>query len=346
MNASRSEYRRYPSSQDTSLELYARFTVPAEPRPLRVGMHGWHGQVKTPHDDNVREDGPSDWFWILPEMRGRGDATGVPDANGWELQDVVDAVDFALREYGDRIATPESVFLTGGSGGGGNVLGLVGKFPDRFCAAVCECGISDYGLWFEHDRVGEFRDELEGKAWIGGSPATNPEGYASRGGLTTLPNLLTPLLLVHGDSDLRCPVEQARRYAAKAKPLGKKSLVTYLELAGVGLEGHFGGITPAQVEQQNRLKQDHLARHTEPRRIPSRGRFVVTGYLKTREFEVVLDHIDRVGEVIYDLEKQTYHVRTNTVAGTATLNLLQEGRWISRHLTVERIASPPLIGPR
>lgn len=346
MNASRSEYRRYPSSQDPSLSLYARFTVPSTPRPLRVGMHGWHGQVKTPHDDNVREDGPTDWFWVLPEMRGRGDATGTPDANGWELQDVVDAVDFALREYGDRIATPESVFLTGGSGGGGNVLGLVGKFPDRFCAAICECGISDYGLWFEHDRVGEFRDELEGKGWIGGSPATNPEGYASRGGLTTLPNLLTPLLLVHGDSDLRCPVEQARRYVAKAKALGKESLVTYLELAGVGLQGHYGGITPSQTEQSIRLKETHLQRHGSPVRLPPRGRFVVAGYLKTRFFEVVLDHIDRIGEVTYDLDKQDFQVRTNTAAGTVTLKVLRDGRWISRSLPVERIGSPPPSEPR
>jgi pimeloyl-ACP methyl ester carboxylesterase len=338
MANSRSEYRRYPSSQDPSLALYARFTIPSEPRPLRVGMHGWHGQVKTPHDDNVREAAPTDWLWILPEMRGRGDATGKPDANGWELQDAVDAVDFALREYGDRVATPESIFLSGGSGGGGNVLGLVGKFPDRFCAAVCECGISDYGLWFEHDGVGEFRDELEGKGWVGGTPATNPEGYASRGGLTTLPNLLTPLFVVHGDSDLRCPVEQARRYVEKAKALGKAALVDYLELAGVGRQGHYEGATPAQLAERDRRKEAHLAAHAAPVEIPRKGRMVVAGYLKTRHFEVVLDHVDRVADLAYDLDARRFDLSTPGAARSATLAVREGGRWARTRVPVARRA--------
>ena len=65
-------------------------------------------------------------------------------------------------------------------------------------------------------------------AWISGTPLTNPEGYASRGGLTTVENLLTPLLLIHAELDARCRVNQARNYIEQARQVGKGTLITYL----------------------------------------------------------------------------------------------------------------------
>jgi pimeloyl-ACP methyl ester carboxylesterase len=262
-------------------------------------------------------------------MRGRGDSTGKPDANGWELNDVVDAVEFAKKTYASRIAAPELVYLTGGSGGGGNVLGLVGKFPDYFCSAVCLAGISDYGLWYQEDQKGEFRDELEKAGWIGGTPVSNPEGYASRGGLTTVGNLLTPLLLIHGELDDRCRVNQARNYVEKARGAGKESLVDYLELSGTGIKGHFGGITPQQNQEMRARQKAHLAAHGQPIEIPPKGRFVVAGYLKTKRFEVVLDHIDHVAEVVYDLEAGRFDIRARA-AKTATVKVNHGGKWTER----------------
>ena len=212
------EYLDYPSRVDPQLRLFARFECTAPSGILLVNMHGWHGAVKKPHTDDVPDPLAKNYFVISPEMRGRGDATGQPDCNGWELQDVIDAVEFARRHYRDRIASPELVFLSGGSGGGGNVFALIGKFPDTFAAARAYYGISDYALWHTFDRKGEFRDELEGingkdpkgrPPWIGGSPETNPEAYRSRGGLTTVANLLTPTLVFHGADDARVPVLHA-----------------------------------------------------------------------------------------------------------------------------------------
>jgi pimeloyl-ACP methyl ester carboxylesterase len=281
-------------------------------------MHGWHGQVKASHPDNVAPPRCREWFLIEPEMRGRGDSTGKQDANGWELHDVVDAVEFAKAHFADSIADPDAIHLIGGSGGGGNTLGLVGKFPDYFCTAVCECGISDYALWFEEDAVGEFRDELETAGWIGGSPATEPEAYASRGGLTTLDNLLTPLALVHGDLDARCRVNQARRYVETAQRRGKGALIDYLELRSVGGLGHYDGMTPEQNRQREEFINRHLATHRRPIRIPTRGAFVVAGYLKTKEFQVILPSINRIARLEYDLEAPRF-VLSAEWEGPATL---------------------------
>ena len=301
------DYRYYPSSVDPAILLYANFIRPSQPCPILVSMHGWHGAVQRYHADDVKPVLTKQWFLIQPEMRGRGESGGKQDANGWELQDVIDAVEFAKKEYKSLISDTNCIYLTGGSGGGGNVLGLIGKFPDYFCAAVCEVGVADYGLWFRHDTKGEFRDEMETKGWIGGNPDSNPEGYASRGGLTTLENLLTPLAMVYPELDVRVPVEQAHTYLKKAGEIGKISLLDYLELKGVGAVkggGHWENITASQDSLRSAFVSNHLASHPTPVEIPPRGEFTVAGYLKTKHFEVVLDSVNQIARVIYDLGKK------------------------------------------
>lgn len=317
------DYISYPSSIDTSIKLYANFIKPLQPRPILVSMHGWHGAVQRYHQDDVKPVLTKEWFIIQPEMRGRGNSGGKQDANGWELQDVVDAVEFAKKEYRSLISDTVCIYLTGGSGGGGNVLGLIGKFPDYFCAAVCEVGISDYGLWYRHDKKGEFRDEMETKGWIGGTPDSNPEAYASRGGITTLDNLQTPLAMVYGDQDIRVPVEHARNYLKKARAIGKIKLIDYLELKGVGaVKGgaHWENITAEQDSLRKVFVSDHLTSHHIPVEIPRKGKLTVTGFLKTKHFEVVLDNIDHIAKVIYNLDKQEFKIIPKS-AKSATLHI-------------------------
>ncbi|MDP3072884.1 MAG: alpha/beta fold hydrolase [Opitutaceae bacterium] len=316
------EYREYPGNVDPKLRLFARFECAAPTGVLLVNMHGWHGGVKKPHTDDVPDPLAKNYFVISPEMRGRGDATGQPDCNGWELQDVVDAVEFARRHYRDRIVSPEIVFLSGGSGGGGNVFALLGKFPDTFAAARAYYGISDYALWHTFDSKGEFRDELEGidgkdpkgrPPWIGGSPETNPEAYRSRGGLTTVGNLLTPTLVFHGSDDARVPVMHARLWVGAAHGAGRGALVNYHEQAGVGDNRlHNANETKEQLAFRTRTGEQFLRTHRTPPVLPERGAFVVAGYLKTARFEVVLDSIDRVGRVDYDLATGRFEVRAAT----------------------------------
>lgn len=305
------DYRAYRSSQDTSLTLYANFIRPLHPGPVLVSMHGWHGAVQRYHPDDVKPALSGEWFLVQPEMRGRGNSEGKQDANGWELQDVVDAVEFAKKHYRDYISDTNCIYITGGSGGGGNVLGLIGKFPDYFCSAICEVGISDYGLWYRHDRKGEFRDEMETHGWIGGTPDSNPEAYASRGGLTTLENLLTPLAMVYPEKDIRVPLEQGHNYLMKAEAIGKRGMIDYLELKGVGAVkggGHWENITPEQEALRQEFVSRHLSKDYKPVEIPRQGRFVVAGFLKTKQFEVILSNIDNIAEVIYDLDKGEFKI--------------------------------------
>jgi hypothetical protein len=339
------DYREYPSSLDSKLRLYARFECRAPKGILVVSMHGWHGSVKKAHTDNIPDPLAKEYFAVIPEMRGRGDSTGTPDCNGWELQDVVDAVEFARTHYRDRIASPEIVLLSGGSGGGGNVYALVGKFPDYFTAARAFSGISDYALWHHFDAKGEFRDELEGvagrdpqgrPAWVGGSPETNAEAYRSRGGLTTVGNLLTPTLVFHGAEDVRVPALHARLWAGAAQGQGRGALVTYHEQAGVGDHRlHDANETKEQKALRARVSAGFLQIHRTPPVLPERGSFIVAGYLKTSSFEVVLDSIDRVGRVDYDLGTGRFQVHAAT-AQRASLRVRQGAGWSQREIACER----------
>lgn len=302
-------YQRYASSVHADLDQYALFSHTAQAAPQLLRMHGWHGQVKSDHTDNVQVDIAGDHNHIHPEMRGRGDAQGSPDANGWELQDAVDALSAHAHLYPQSVLADHPPLLWGGSGGGGNVLGLLGKFPDLFAAAVCECGISDYGLWHAHDDVGEFRDELEGAGWIGGDPAGNAEAYLSRGGRTTARNLLTPLLMVHGELDPRVPFEQATAYVEAARHHGRGDLVALISFANVGHPGHYGGITAEQQSRRQDAIAAHLAGYHRAPTLPTAGSLVVAGFVRTRQFSVVLESIDHVARLDYDLAAGTFDLQ-------------------------------------
>ncbi len=313
-------YASYPSTFEDALLLYARFQPAlSPPAPLLIHMHGWHGNVKHGHTDNVQPCRHGNYNLVQPEMRGRGDSAGKPDANGAELWDAVDAIPAAREILGERIDAQVPPLLWGGSGGGGNVLGMVGKFPDLFAAAVCECGISDYALWHAHDTVGEFRDELEGAGWIGGNPTNNPEAYLSRGGRTTAMNLMIPLFIVHGELDNRVQYEQATAYRDALHAHGKAELLELLNLPGVGASGHYGGITDEQETARNDGISAHLAAHRTMPVLPDRGRFVVAGYLCTRRFTVRLPSIDHVALLDYDLTRNTFHLHAPTASSARIL---------------------------
>ena len=79
---------------------------------------------------------------------------------------------------------------------------------------------------------------------------------------------------------------------------------------------------------RNRTGEQFLRTHRTPPVLPERGTLVVAGYLKTARFEVVLDSIDRVGRVDYDLAAGRFDVRSAT-ARRATLRVRNgpAGEW-------------------
>lgn len=299
----------YPSSIHPEIQLAMRVLKPGTPSRILVTTHGWHMSIPPfVHMDQPHSDG---YLTIEVDMRGRAYSGGSADCNGWELLDVIDAVNYVRKHYASCIVDPDVVYFEGGSGGGGNAYAIVGKFPDYFTAATALCGITDYSLWYENDDIGEFRDELD--VWIGCTPEENREAYRSRSGIELLPNLLTPLFAVHGDTDARVGVNQARLYMEHARKLGLADRVRYLELPGVGTRDHWGNATPEEMQRVRQESERNRVEHKKPVEIPDRGSFIVAGYLITKKFSVILDSLDHVATVEYDLEHNTFKVTGSRV---------------------------------
>ena len=104
------------------------------------------------------------------------------------------------------------------------------KFPYFFAAGVAFCGISDYAVWYENDRVGEFRDEMD--VWVGVTPYAEPGciSGAQRGASVAQSEDSSSHVPRYGRS--RVPVIHAKMYKQRADELGKP--VTYVELPGLG----------------------------------------------------------------------------------------------------------------
>ena len=140
-------------------------------------------------------------------------------------------------------------------------------------------------------------------------------------------NVLTPLIIFHGERDERCPVEQARLYAEAAQREGKGGLIIYHELEGVGTQSHWGNITPEQEAFRMETGEAFIRENPRPIALPRQGRFVVAGYVKTKQFEVILDSIDRVGEVTYDLDRETFDLTAPSARAWVLRRRRDDGTW-------------------
>ena len=291
----------YPSSNDPDLILAMRVLKPEKPSYIMAGTHGWHMSI--PEFEEYSE-AQSEYLQIQVDMRGRAFSDGEPDCSGYELFDIIDAIEYAKEHYKEYILDPEVVFFQAGSGGGGNAFAIAGKFPDYFAHVVTMTAMSDYALWYRNDFVGEFRDELD--VWIG--DISDQMAYDSRSGLTVVENLCTPMALVHGDGDIRVPEYHTAIYIDRAKVFGKRDMLTYLKLHGVGGADHFSHITPEGMEQVRAFCDNERRKHMKPIRIPRKGAMVVAGYLVTKEFSVILKDKNKVARVCYDLDKETFEI--------------------------------------
>lgn len=291
------DFFQIPSTITDDVDFAIVVYKPVRPSGILILSHGWHMSVKPPQEQS--NNPYPEFLTVQVDMRGRKFSTGQPDCNGYELYDFYDAYKYIIRNYSEYISDTSQVYFVGGSGGGGNGYALAGKFPDLFCSAVIMCGISDYANWFREDSIGEFRDEM--LPWIGYSPEENPEAYRSRSGITTVNNLLTPIYIIHGETDVRVPVSHARNFVIEGKK--KRKDIYYLELKNVGTRQHWGNISEKQEKEKMKVQGKGLEFH-EPPRLPKKGRMIVAGYLITKHFEVFMDSIDSVGEVKYNLDRK------------------------------------------
>lgn len=121
--------------------------------PIAVVMHGYSpatgnlGDVRA-NAQRLRDNG---FFAISVAMRGRDGSDGIRDSGGIEIHDIYDAVEAVKADpQFAGLFDPTNVHITGYSGGGGNAMSALTKFPDYFRLGSALFGMSDYGYDLTH----------------------------------------------------------------------------------------------------------------------------------------------------------------------------------------------------
>ena len=134
-------------------------------------------------------------------------------ANG-QAQDAAAAADFIRRQAWSS----GKVGIYGYSYGGIMSLAAVTRHPEAFDAAVPMSGIYDWADAYETaDRLGR----LFTRQGHGGSPEDRPEVYARSNSVARIQRVETPILLMHGEADVRAPFRQFERVVDALERHGK-----------------------------------------------------------------------------------------------------------------------------
>ena len=135
------------------------------------------------------------------------------------------------------IAHKDKLAVTGVSGGGHLSGWLIGH-TNRFKAAIPEQGLYNmFSMWGVSD-AGPMLINLE----MEGKPHENPERYWELSPLAHAHKCKTPTLLIQGENDIRCPMEQAEQMYQVMNDAG--CTVELLRLANCSHGAEIGGPPP------------------------------------------------------------------------------------------------------
>ncbi|WP_318614683.1 S9 family peptidase [Sporosarcina sp. YIM B06819] len=135
------------------------------------------------------------------------------DYGGGDYKDIMAGLDYVIAEN-DWIDT-DRLGVTGGSYGGFMTNWIVGH-TDRFKAAVTQRSISNWISFFGVSDIGYYFSE-----WQIDADMTDVDKLWEHSPLKYAKNVETPLLILHGEKDFRCPIEQAEQLYITLKSMGK-----------------------------------------------------------------------------------------------------------------------------
>lgn len=225
------------------------------PLPLVVEAHGG----PTYHD--VDEFSPYASAWVdhgyaLAQVNYRG-STGYGSTWRDALQARVGHVELedvrAVRDHlvATGVADPARIVLAGHSWGGFLTLLGLGVTPDAWSLGVAGVPVADYAAAYE--------DEMEGlkafdRSLFGGSPDDVPRRYADSSPITYVDSVRSPVLVLAGENDPRCPIRQIDNYVTRLGELGVPHQVYRYDA------GH-GSLVDDERVRQMRAELEFAAEH-------------------------------------------------------------------------------------
>ncbi len=190
------------------------------------------------------------------ESFGRAISGQPLGGTGWgsvDYDDVMAVVDQALTSYpaidGDRLG------ILGGSYGGYMTSWVVGH-TDRFRAACSERAANNLlSLEWASDLASAFR------LYMGKNHLEAPELYQAMSPIGQVRDIRTPLLIIHSENDLRCPIEQAEQMFVALRMLQQE--VEFVRFPEESHELSRSG-SPAHRRQRAEIILEFFDRHLKP----------------------------------------------------------------------------------
>ena len=142
------------------------------------------------------------------EAEARAIRGPIADGPGWgtvDYEDLMAVVDTALERF--DFCDPERLGVIGGSYGG-YMTSWITSHTDRFKAACSERAVNNWHSMHGSSDLGwTFKGYFGAFAFEEGAT----DAYLKHSPITYVQNINTPMLILHSESDLRCPIEQAEQ---------------------------------------------------------------------------------------------------------------------------------------
>jgi len=198
---------------------------------------------------------------MMPNVRGStGYGSAFRDAciKDWGGKDHEDWIAGRKWLIEHAAVDPNKVVIYGGSYGGYATLWCMGNSPELWAAGIAWVPVSDlhamYELSMEHFKF-FLRQQM-------GDPVEDKDLWIERSPITHIQNMKSPLLIVHGKNDPRCPVSQSHIIVEKLKQHGFKENVDF-EYVEFGDEGHGSSGDMSGAIRSLKLLDDFLFRRID-----------------------------------------------------------------------------------
>ena len=208
--------------------------IPHIPMPAIVLIHGgphlMHGVSLLSHEIQTLVAAGFCILTLDPRgSKGYGQEFSNSIVGIWDepaINDIQICVDHAIAQ---GWIDPNRLGIMGGSYGGYLTASIL-TTTNRFRAAIAERGT--YCLLSEADTCDVTWDDF---TYFRANTSDTPDEYLRRSPLTQAAKIETPLLLLHGEGDMRCPIQQAEQMFAALRRMNK-----HVVFVRYGLEANHG----------------------------------------------------------------------------------------------------------
>ncbi|PJE64263.1 MAG: hypothetical protein COU90_03540 [Candidatus Ryanbacteria bacterium CG10_big_fil_rev_8_21_14_0_10_43_42] len=244
--------------------LIVRPRTAKKPIPFVIDIHGGpHGVVMNEYSPEAHAWLQNGFGYCAVNYRGsigfgkKFEQKIYGHPGKWEVRDIVAARGWLVKK---KYADEEQVVLYGWSWGGYVTLLALGKYPNLWYRAIAGASIADCIMQYE-DEPAYFKTQDQER--FKGTPKTNRARYIKSSPSTYAHRIQTPILLLHGENDARCPTRQIKYFVEILHNLKKYISVEWFA------SGHIGGFTNTVLRVKLINKAIQFARNGQ-RKVPSK----------------------------------------------------------------------------